>query len=467
MLLPNKSILTLILLTIFVGLSAFADNSSLEYDWNNLSLINTEEIRQIEIFNAKKDDYKNLLLAKRGLINGELNITKHYLGKIDDSDTTILSIKLRYLAIIEFIKGNFQKVIQLLSNRVYREVKDYKHICLLKVIAMMTQKITNELRIEISKCRDYNKDKTINESMWLSNIESLKLNDLKSVAGMNTSDIRKIIRDQELIRIWLKTGLYLGEDKLISKNISALPGSIYRSKRFRELMGFYWYRLGDYKKALSFVEDINSANSDNIRGNINLEEKKYELAFGHFKLALQKKANSINSLERAIPLAWSLEQWKDGNNLIGRLVDYGIDKNKLKALEIAFQIRQGNYKLAKRNLNVLDAAYKGQPPLIVTQMQSYVAFRLNDVQMLKLMSDRACKKDDGLNCWIQGQLLIWENISKTAKRNDLTKGNNKFLIDSLKAKVEITPIKEEIIIDQYDIEELDSKKITVDYFMRK
>jgi hypothetical protein len=457
----------LLCLSITLSYNSVRGTSTLEYDWNNLTSVDVEELRQREIFTEKNLDYRNLILAKRGLINGELSLSKFYLGKIDDSETKILPIKIRYQAINEFIKGRYVKVIELLTHPVFKDVRNYKHICLLKIISMMTLPVSNNLRLEISKCREFNKDATINDSMWLTNMEYLKLNDIKSIAGTTSSDIRNIIVDQELVRIWLKTSLYLGEDKLISKNLSALPNSIYRSKRFRELMGFYWYRLGDQTKALSFIEDIESANADNIRGNINLAEKKYELAFGHFKLALQKKSNSLNSLERAIPLAWTLEQWKDGNDLIGRLVDYGLDKNKLKALEIAFLIRQGNFKLAKRNLNILDAEYKGQSPLIVTQMQSYVAFRLNDLPMLKLMSDRGCKKYDGLNCWIQGQLLIWENISKTALRNEMIQGDNKFSIDNLKAKIEIVPIKEEIIIDQYDIEELDSSKITIQNFMQK
>ena len=81
------------------------------------------------------------------------------------------------------------------------------------------------------------------------------------------------------------------------------------------------------------------------------------------------------------------------------------------------------------------------------------------------MSDRACKKFDGLNCWIQGQLLIWENISKTSLRDEFIKGDNKFFIDDLKIKVVTTQIKEEVLIDQYDIEELDSKMISVENFM--
>ncbi|MBT7610966.1 MAG: hypothetical protein HN576_14485 [Bacteriovoracaceae bacterium] len=467
MLTIRKRIFQFTIPTLLLGYPTCFANSALQSDWRNLSLASVDKIQQSELNRSKETDYKNLILAKRGMINGELNITNYYLSKIDDNDTTVLAIKIRYKAITEFIKGNYTKVIEFLSKPAFKNIKDYKQICLLKIVAMMTQKFSNQLRSEISKCRGFNKEKTINDSMWLTNMEYLKLREVSSIPGMGNSDIRNIITDQELVRIWLKTGLYLGEDKLISKNLTALPGSIYRSKRFRELMGFYWYRLGDYKKSLSFIEDINTTNTDNIRGNINLEEKKLELAFGHFKLALQKKANSINSLERAIPLAWTLEQWKDGNNLLGRLVDYNLDKNKLKALEVAFQIRQGNYKLARRNLNILDATYKGQAPLIVTQMQSYVAFRLNDLPILKIMSNRACKQYDGLNCWVQSQLLIWDNISKTSSRKESIKGENNFSLDALKAKVEITPIQEELIVDQYDIEELDSKKITIDNFMQR
>jgi tetratricopeptide (TPR) repeat protein len=452
-------------LSILVGYSPLTISSELEYDSKNLSLINIKEIQRRELFKNKIKDYKNILLAKRGLINGELYITNDYLSKIDDGDTTLLPIKIRYQAISYFIKGRYNKVLELLSNPIFNQVRYYKNICLLKIISLLTLPVSNDLKREVSKCRNLNRKNTINDSMWLSNMELLKLNETSLISGMKPADIKNIISDQELIRIWLKTGLYLGENKLISKNMSVLPASTYTSKRFRELMGFYWYRLGDYDKAKSFIEDINTANTDNIRGNINLKEKKYELAFGHFKLALQKKSNSINSLERAIPLAWNLEQWKDGNALIASLVGYGLDKNKLKTLEAAFQIRQGNFILAKRNLNLLDVEYKGQAPLIITQMQSYVAFMLNDIPILKLMSDRACKKFDGLNCWIQGQLLIWENISKTSLRDEFIKGDNKFFIDDLKIKVVTTQIKEEVLIDQYDIEELDSKMISVENFM--
>ena len=80
--------------------SAMTSCKELEYDWENLSLVNVEEIRRRELYKSKRSDYKHLLLAKRGLINGELNITNNYLAKIDDGDTAILPIKIRYQAIV-------------------------------------------------------------------------------------------------------------------------------------------------------------------------------------------------------------------------------------------------------------------------------------------------------------------------------------------------------------------------------
>lgn len=462
----RKTIYLIVMITFLWSHLGQADYNA-GFDWSNVSRIKIEEIRRLEQLKSKSEDYKFLLLSKQALINGELDIANYYLDKIDNSATSFLPVKKRYKAIIQFIKGNFEKVLEILSDPVFNDVRKYKHICLLKVISLMVVPVSNEMRIEMSKCRGFNEDYSINEQMWLNNMEMLKLNRTNEIAGSKISDIKSIIQDQELVRIWLKTGLYLGESRLIEKNLKSLPSSIFKSKRFRELMGFYYYRLGDFKKALSFIEDINTSNAENIRGNINLMEKKYELAFGHFKLALNKKSNSYNSLERAIPLAWILEQWADGNKLLGRLVEYGVDKNRLRALEVAFQIRQENFELAHRNLKLLESEYKGQAPMIVIQMLAYVAFRRNDVQTLKIMADKACKKFDGLNCWIMGQLLIWENISKTANRDEMIRGDRKFDIDSLKMKAEIKPIQEEVLIDQYDIEELDSSLISADDFLKK
>ncbi len=461
--------LTALLALIF--LSSLSKGSSKEplahFNWTNLPLSKVSEIQKMESSIHKSKDHHHLLLAKRGLINGNLSLATHYLDKINDHKTAILPIKIRYLAIIDFIKGQYQKVIKRLEHKAFNQINYYKHICLLKIMAMMSLPLSGKLQIEISKCKSFNNQDSINEFMWLNNMELLKHKDIKSLRGKLFKDINTLLDTPELIRIWLKTGLYLNEGQLISKNLSALPSSAYKSKRFRELMGFYYYRLGDYAKARDFVEDITTANSENIKGNIHLKNKKNELAFAHFKLALQKNGNSLNALKRAIPLAWKLKQWKDGDQLIGKLVGYDLDKNKLLALKVAFQIKQGNLRLAKKNLFILRSQYREETPLIIGQMLSYVSLKLNDAENLKKMSYEACKKLDGLNCWIYGQLSIWENISKTSKRNDPIISLKNFSIEDLKGKAILNPLKEKVTIDQYDIEELDSNALNLGHFIKK
>jgi hypothetical protein len=64
------------------------------------------------------------------------------------------------------------------------------------------------------------------------------------------------------------------------------------------VISFIYSRLHDNKKALSFIDDIDSPNAENIKGNIRLRNKEYELAFGHFKLALNKKEDvKLHELE--------------------------------------------------------------------------------------------------------------------------------------------------------------------------
>jgi tetratricopeptide (TPR) repeat protein len=131
----------------------------------------------------------------------------------------------------------------------------------------------------------------------------------------------------------MKLALFLNREDVIIRYIANLPSSAYNSKGVRELIGFAYYRLGKTEKALEFIEDIESPNADNIRGTANLLKKKYELAFGHFKLALQKKGNSANALERGIPLAYTLGLWDEGINMLRRVVDTGLDERKKIALE--------------------------------------------------------------------------------------------------------------------------------------
>ena len=441
----------------FQNLGATVSND----EWSNFSKNQIEEINQKTLLEQKTNDLESLILAKKFLVNGDTEWAQYFLNKVNTNESDLNVVIKRYKAWISFIEGKYEETEEMLNSREFSEVENFKEVCLLKILTKMIGPYNKELAQELSYCSIITRLYSNNEQYWLENLTKLKTKKFGQIKGMNTSDIQYIISDQQLVRIWLKTGLFINREDLIEKHLKSIPSSIYRSKRTRELIGFYHYRKGEFDKAKDFVEDIDTPNAENIRGNINLKDKKYELAFGHFKLALNKKANSLNALERAIPLAWILEQWKDGLELIGRLVDESIDVQKKDALESAFHIRMSNFDLAERKLRILDAEYQGQPPLEVDIMRSYVALRNNDPKTLYLTSKNACRRYDGLSCWIQNQLIIWENIGKTIERDEEIQAENTFDLENIKKFVTPEPMQESIYIDQKDIEELDSQLVKI------
>ena len=143
------------------------------------------------------------------------------------------------------------------------------------------------------------------------------------------------------------------------------------------------------------------------------------------------------------------------------MVNENIDSQKKDALESGFHIRMNNFDLAERKLRILDAEYQGQPPLEVDIMRSYVALRNNAPRTLFITSKNACRRYDGLSCWLQNQLIIWENIGKTIERDELIQAKSSFAINDLKSLQTVEPLKENVYIDQKDIEELDSQLVKI------
>jgi tetratricopeptide (TPR) repeat protein len=269
-----------------------------------------------------------------------------------------------------------------------------------------------------------------------------------------------IKRDPNLVRIWLKAMLYIGEEDTIFKLLADLPPYIYESKKIREILGLIYYRQGQPEKAKSFIDGIKTANAENIKGSIRQKNKEFELAFGHYQLALKQKENSMNALERAIPLAWHLGQWEKGISLLNRLVDQHTDQRNKLALNTAFQIRQGFMNVAQRQLSLLFQEYRGFPPLQVEVMRSYVALYKEDIQVMNQSLNSSCDRFDLMSCWLQMQTLVWQEYPKVIKRTGkFEDGLEDFSLANLKKRVVKEPLEETVVIDQRDIEELDGIEV--------
>lgn len=428
------------------------------------------EVEQSEELFERSSDLDSLIRAKLKIINGDLKLAKFYLNRIDDKKSRLSLIKKRYVALVSFIEGKFDQSIEELNDKAFITNSFYPEVCLLKLINYMATNNTEGLKREKDQCMYYTMKTTKNDAFWLDTMLKLKLKDLPGLKNNLITNIDNLFYDDEMSRLWLKSGLYLNKEKELLDLLSLLPESSYQSKRLREIIAFCYLRSnkpGDKQRALAFVDDIDSANAENIKGNINLQNKEYELAFGHFRLALLKKQDSTNSLERAIPLAWMLGQWKDGLNMLDNTTNKGVDPRNKRALKVAFLIRDKNFSEAEKELTLLKIDFQNDPPFEINVMDSYVTLVMGekdkkfDKRKAEEITEKACRSFDGISCWLALQYIQWDNLGKTIKRDEETFQDKEMTLDSLKEKPIINPLKEKITVDQRDIEELDGSGIQI------
>lgn len=426
------------------------------YDENLITIENNQRI----------SDIYNLQKAKFKLINGDLKQAEFYLNRISEIQSQVVAVKKRYLGTIYFLQGKFNDSLNTLNNSKINN-NYINQTCLLKLLNYMALNKNKEILKEKDVCMLQTAKYSKNNQFWLETMVALKNQNKKEIEQLMNNGSDNLFSRDEDAKIWLKTGLYLNQEKELLNYISTLSETSYQSKRLREIIAFLYLRSGEPKKALAFIEDIDTANAENIKGTINLNNKEYELAFGHFRLALQKKQDSNNALERAIPLSWLLGQWADGLSMLNNISNPTVDKRNAHALKIAFLIREKRFKEAATELILLKISFQNEPPYEVSIMDSYVGMMLGesdrkiDRRNSEELTEKACKAFDGLSCWVALQYIQWENLGKTIKRNDPTMVDQKMTLESLKEKQEITPLKEDQSIDQSDIEELDGASIAL------
>lgn len=459
-------------LTIFIGyLGPLWAQATLKEIWFEEDAFGDAAYLEAEMQNetfARSVDIENLQRAKFHLINGQLIEARGYLNRIDDKLTRLFVIKNRYLATIAFIEGNHKQSLQYLADKRFYETSNYAQVCLLKLINFMAINDNESLKRERNPCMLQTSRSSKNDQYWLDTMVKLKLGDSPGIRKNLLADVEYTLSDDEMSRLWLKTGLYLNREKDVLQLLDLLSENSYQSKRLREIVAFMYLRKGspgDIEKALAFIDDIDSANAENIKGNVNLKNKEYELAFGHFRLALQKKADSTNSLERAIPLAWLLNQWPDGLSMLDNITNKNIDPRNIRAIRIAFLIKNKQFSEAQKELTLLKIDFQNEPPFEVSIMDSYVSLIMAatekkvDLRKVEDSTEKACQEFDGVSCWMSLQFVSWSNLGKTIKRDESIWTDKEMTIDSLKERKPTMVLKETVTVDQRDIEELDSAGI--------
>jgi len=451
-------------LILLFALVFFAWQSMGFYDEDHSDLVQMFVRNQFEDNLNKK---QKIQLAKFLLVNGDLNRAKYHLNTLFDLGHHGELIKRRYLSYIAFVEDDFDGVL----NHSTSDFQFYPQTCTLDVLSYLIKGDINQTKQEFINCKIrtgiYNQD----DYFWLNNLIKVKENILKISSNSeektstqtiqhiltpkNYKDLLSYVDSVNSALLWLKLGLYTGLHDEIIQLLPNLPEEIFESFRFREIMALIYFRNKDHDNAKKFIENVDTANAHNILASIYLKQNKTELAFAEYKLALLKKHNSRNALEKIIPLSYVLSDYNLGLDSINQLEFTGVNQTTLSILRSIFLLKNKNYLEAWKALASFDLTTTTHIPDKVFQMKNFLAILLNYPDEIDRYSNYACNQFDGISCWVQTQLLIWPDFSKHFKRQSDQSIKPLFTRSELVESWEVKNIKEDLIVDQENLEQLD------------
>lgn len=410
------------------------------------------------LFTEIKNQAEELKKVKFYLLNGELRLAKIYLGKLSYTQTKLRPIIHRYLALIAFIEGRFQNAHEYLSLPELQNIPHYGKICVLKVLTDIVISKTNNLEMDWIKCKRDNFGR-VNEhnQIWLDTLVNLKINHQMGATRIPFRHLRLASLNAEETKIMLKLALYLNQERMILDQIPNLALDQYQDPEIREIIAQIYFRTGALSKAHKFAEDLKSPNSENIKGNLYVLRKKYELAYAQFKLALEQKQNSQNAIERLLPLAWILGDWENGTKYAEQVLASPQTQINKMTLISAFLMQKGDYEESAKLLEYVAQRSRRGTEIDVTQVGSFNYLMLNKKDETRKMANLSCAQYDVVNCWLSFQLAQWDAFPLTIRRKEkieISKEWEKLTRDDISE-----PLKEQVFIKQTDIEEMDDALI--------
>ncbi len=449
----------LFVLLLMMGLSVHADDIlSRRGEFSPPpSIYDVEELNRV-LFSELRTQNNELKKVKYYLLNGEIRMARVYLSKLAYTRTKLRPVIYRYLAMLSFIEGDFSKSYFYTAKPELQDIPYFSKICTLKVLNQIVLSKTFELEKDWPKCQLQNY-KNINPSsiIWLDTLVQLKLNPNRGITRIPFKGIKLQAMDNDTLKIFLKLAMYLNQESLVIDQIPELTLDQLQDPEVREIAGQIFFRTGALAKSYRFIEDLKSPNSENIKGNLYILRKKYELAYAQFKLSLEQKQNSQNAMERILPLAWLLGDWEGGARYSEQVINSPQTQINKMTLTSAFHTQKGDYERASRILEHIAQKSRRGTSIEVTQLGSFNALMLNRPEMVKKQAIMSCDQYDLVNCWVLFQLAQWDAFPLTIRREE--KITDKREWEKLISEEINAPLTETVFVNQIDIEEMDDKLV--------
>ena len=420
-----------------------------------------EETLQTKQFEASKK-FEILSKIKYLIIRGNLDYAKVLLKEASISTDFSKPIQLRYLAMIYFIEGKYQLALDILNRKELATFQAEPRVCFIRTLSLVILDKENRAKKAWEKCFDSTLSYSSTDLLWMRTLVSLKINDNKSTIENIFKDISVENLDKESLRIYLKLALYLNQQDKVIPRFKFFSEEVLSDTTLRELIGFNYYRAGQVEKAYSVIESLNTANSEIFKGNLYSFQERYDLAYAQYKLALNLKNNSLNAIDRLIPLSWKLGQYKEGLKFLQK--NPVTPKNKVEhyTLMAAFLTLDDKTQSSEQVLDqVIEFTNRGEP-LEVSQLISYNSVKQHKTDKTSLFSGSSCQKYDGINCWINAMVGIWPEAFEKEKSKQKIHGKDfKYIPDELTLLIKDESFEEVNPLDQKKIEEMDNNLINL------
>jgi tetratricopeptide (TPR) repeat protein len=420
-------------------------------------LFNLDELNRV-LFSDMKNQNDSLKKIKYYLLNGDIRLAKLHLGKLAYTKTKLKPVIHRYLAILTFIEGDFEKTYNYLTLPALQNIPHFGKICVLKVLSQIVLTKLNQMEENWEKCKLENPNNFRERNLiWMDTLVQLKLYPQRGMTKVPFQRIRIASFTADEAKILIKLALYLNQENLIIDQLANLTPDQLQDPEIRELAGQVFFRTGALAKSYRFVEDLKSPNAENIKGNLYVLRDKYELAYAQFKLALEQKKNSQNAMERLLPLAWLLGDWEGGSKYSQQVLTSPQTQINKLTIVAAFLMQKGEYPEASRILEAIAHSSRRGTELEVTQLGSFTGLMQNRPDVVRKQASMSCSQYDIINCWIQFQLSQWDTFPLTIRREDKLEEGKEWerLVESDIKQ----PLSETIFVNQIDIEEMDDKLI--------
>lgn len=398
--------------------------------------------------------------AKFSIINGNTDHARLLLEREFFESKMNQLIKRRYLGMIYFLEERFAKSYNQVNYVELNLGQNFAQICHLLVLNKILTNNNVQLKEDWSRCRRVvNKDEITND-FWIDAIVDLKTQKQNANIQIPFKDIKNFEGTDPNLKSILKMALYLNRYQEFTQNLYAFNDSVFANPELREIISYMLFRDYEIVNAYKLIEDLNTSNAHNMKGNLNLLKGQNELALAEFKESFQLKRNSINALERLIPLSYLLEQ-DDYLLIVAESYQRFYPKDATsKVYQAAILIKKKEYQKARRIIRSTLAYDNNVPSEMMYNLIAYTDWKQGYYKESLKKYASACQAFERVSCWIYAMDTLWGHMFIKDKPidTDMIKQDTS-IIQAITQKDFSDKIEEKIYIDQRQIDELDDRLI--------